>query len=84
MLLAAEHRAAARRELFEAHFSPLQLTQEVPAWMEKNDRKVYVLRVLHMKAILNVVLGRYGALCFSVHQFCFFSYASITYLELFQ
>lgn len=44
MLLAAEHRAAGRRELFEAHFSLLQLTQEVPASMERNDRKVYLFQ----------------------------------------
>lgn len=53
MLWAAEHRAAGRRELFEEHFSPLQLTQRVSGWKNVTERFIY-FRVLHMKAIPNV------------------------------
>lgn len=81
MLWAAEHRAAGRRELFEEHFSPLHLTQRVPVWMEKCDREVYLLQgPAHEGNSKRGKVERCGALCFSVHQFCFFTWASITYL----
>lgn len=78
-LQTAVHQTAGRREFCKACFSPLQPTQEVLAWMEKNDRKMH-FRVLHMKAIPNVVLGRCETLCFSSCSPILFLFLPLYYL----
>lgn len=79
VLQTAGHKTAGRREMCKARFSPLQLTQEVLAWVGKNGRKLH-FRALHMKAIPDVVLGRCNPLCFSSCSLILFLFLPLYHL----
>lgn len=75
----AVHWIAGRREFCRAHFSLLQLTQGIVAWMERNDRKMH-FKAVHMKVIPDIVLWRCETLCFSSYSTIIFLFLSIYYL----